>query len=145
MSSIIDGLSPASSVVSSLGRELISRIWPDPAQQAEAQRKLVELQQTGQLRGVELQLSAILAEANSADPWTSRARPTFLYLMYALISLLVVGAIVGIWWPAQVMQAAENLNKLLSALPEQLWWLFGTGYLGYTGARMWEKGKGAAK
>lgn len=142
--SLLDQLTPTA-IVADVAKGLISRLWPDPAQQAEAQRKLVELQQTGQLREVELQLSAILAEANSADPWTSRARPTFLYLMYALISLLVVGAIVGIWWPAQVMQAADNLNKLLAALPEQLWWLFGTGYLGYTGARMWEKGKGATK
>jgi hypothetical protein len=131
-------------LVMEAAKGLIARIWPDPAQQAEAQRKLAELQQSGELRGMELQLSAILAEANSTDTWTSRARPTFLYVMYAILLLLVMGAIVGIWWPAQVFQAADNLAKLLNALPEQLWWLFGTGYLGYTGARTWEKAKSKA-
>jgi hypothetical protein len=129
-------------LVMEAAKGLIARIWPDPVQQAEAQRKLAELQQSGELRGMELKLSAILAEAGSTDPWTSRARPTFLYVMYLILLLLVMGAIVGIWWPAQVFQAADNLAKLLNALPEQLWWLFGTGYLGYTGARTWEKAKG---
>ena len=34
---------------------------------------------------------------NSADPWTSRARPTFLYLIYLVILLCVVGAVIGMW------------------------------------------------
>jgi Holin of 3TMs, for gene-transfer release len=133
------------SLVLQAAQGLIARMWPDPAQQAEAQRKLAELQQSGELRTMEMQLSAILAEANSTDPWTSRARPTFLYVMYAILLLLVLGAIVGIWWPDQVFRAADNLSKLLRALPEELWWLFGTGYLGYTGARTFEKQRGAAK
>ncbi|VFT12062.1 Protein of uncharacterised function (DUF3154) [Pseudomonas aeruginosa] len=83
-----------------------------------------------------MSLSAILAEANSADPWTSRARPTFLYVIYGVILLSVIGSIIGIWWPAEVFQAAENLSKLLNAVPESLWWLFGAGYLGYTGAKL---------
>ena len=142
--SLLTQLNPAGLVMEA-AKGLIARIWPDPVQQAEAQRKLAELQQSGELRGIELQLSAILAEASSADPYTSRARPTFLYVMYAIITLLVVGAILGIWWPVQVFQAAENLGKLLGALPEELWWLFGTGYLGYTGARTYEKRAGALK
>ena len=31
------------------------------------------------------QMQAIVAEAQSSDPWTSRARPSLLYTMYALI------------------------------------------------------------
>jgi hypothetical protein len=42
-----------------------------------------------------------------------------------VILLCVMGAIIGIWWPTHVFQAAENLNKLLGAVPESLWWLFG--------------------
>jgi hypothetical protein len=61
-----------------------------------------------------------MAEANSNDPWTSRARPTFLYVIYGVILLSVVGSIIGIWWPAGVFQAAENLSKLLNAVPESL-------------------------
>ncbi|MCA3070912.1 MAG: hypothetical protein ING77_18620 [Rhodocyclaceae bacterium] len=36
-------------------------------------------------------LSAILAEVASGDPWTSRARPTFLHVIYGVILLSVVG------------------------------------------------------
>lgn len=30
-------------------------------------------------------MKAIIAEAQSRDPWTSRARPSFMYVMYVLI------------------------------------------------------------
>jgi hypothetical protein len=30
-------------------------------------------------------MAAVLAEAESPDPWTSRARPSFLYVMYVLL------------------------------------------------------------
>ena len=45
----------------------------------------------------------------------------------------------------QVFQAAENLSKLLNAVPESLWWLFGAGYLGYTGARSFDKWRGVPR
>ena len=35
--------------------------------------------------------------------------------------------------------AGQNIANLLAAIPEELWWLFGTGYLGYTGARSFDK------
>ncbi|MGD9551451.1 MAG: hypothetical protein AB7V41_10675 [Burkholderiaceae bacterium] len=47
--------------------------------------------------------------------------------------------------PTHVFQAAENLNKLLGAVPESLWWLFGAGYLGYTGARSFDKWRGPVR
>ena len=99
-----------------VGGRLIDRLVPDPAEREKA--KLALLQAEGQLALQEMQtsLSAIMAEASSADPWTSRARPTFLYVMYGVILLCVLGAIIGIWWPAHVFQAAENLGKLLNAI-----------------------------
>jgi hypothetical protein len=118
---------------------LIDKLFTSDKEREEAKARLLELQQTGELRALELQMSAILAEANSTDPWTSRARPMFLYLMYAVIGLCVGGGILGIWWPDSVTVAAQNLTNLLGAIPEDLWWLFGAGYLGYTGARSFDK------
>ena len=118
---------------------VLDRLLPDRAQAAEARAELARLQQDGALRATEAQLSAILTEAASADPWTSRARPTFLYVMYAVILACMVGAVAGIWWPDQVTSAAQNFANLLAAIPETLWWLFGTGYLGYAGARSFDK------
>jgi hypothetical protein len=121
---------------------LIDKLFTSDKEREEAKARLLELQQTGELRALELQMSAILAEANSTDPWTSRARPMFLYLMYAVIGLCVGGGILGIWWPDSVTVAAQNLTNLLGAIPEDLWWLFGAGYLGYTGARSFDKRTG---
>lgn len=123
---------------------VLDRIIPDP--EARERAKLALLQADGQQALAEMQvsLSAILAEAQSADPWTSRARPTFLYVVYVVILLCVAGSIIGIWWPGEVFQAAQNLSRLLNAVPESLWWLFGAGYLGYTGARSFDKWKSGA-
>lgn len=105
------------------------------------QAKLLLLQAEGQQALTEMQttLSAILAEAGSADPWTSRERPTFLHVICGVILLCMIGSIVGIWWPSQVFQASENLSSLLGAIPESLWWFFGAGYLVCTGARSFDK------
>lgn len=124
--------------------KVLDRVLPDPVARAKARAELVRLQQEGALDEVRTQLSAILAEAASPDPWTSRARPAFLYVMYAVIVGCLVGGIIGIWWPSQVAVAAQNVSALLGAIPESLWWLFGAGYLGYTGARSFDKWRGAA-
>lgn len=124
---------------------LIDKIIPDPKARDEAKLKLMQAEGQQALAEIQASLSAILAEAQSADPWTSRARPSFLYLIYLVILLCVGGGIIGIWYPAEMKQAAENMRALLLAVPESLWTLFGIGYLGYTGARSFDKVKGAGK
>jgi hypothetical protein len=127
------------------GARLIDRLIPDPAESEKAKLALLQAEGQQALQEMQVSLSAILAEANSQDPWTSRARPTFLYVIYGVILLSVIGSIIGIWWPAEVFQVAENLSKLLNAVPESLWWLFGAGYLGYTSARSFDKWRGAPR
>jgi len=124
---------------------LIDDLFTSDEERAAAKLKLMELQQRGELEKVAQQLSVILAEANSKDPWTSRARPTFLYLMYFIILLCVGGSIAGIWWPDHVTTAAQNMGNLLNSIPESLYWLFGAGYLGYTGARTFDKWRSQGK
>jgi hypothetical protein len=125
--------------------KLLDRLIPDPQAREQAKLALMQVENQQLLEELKLQLSAILAEAQSPDPWTSRARPMFLYLIYVIILTEVVGSIIGIWFPGQVFQAAKNLKDLLVAIPSDLWWLFGAGYLGYTGARSFEKARGVAK
>jgi len=66
------------------GSKVIDKIFPDAAERDKAKLELIKVQADGQLKELEIQLSAILAEANSTDPWTSRARPSFLYVVYTL-------------------------------------------------------------
>jgi len=57
---------------------IIDKVIPDPKQRDEAKLELLRLQGTQELNLLQTQLSAIVAEAHSTDPWTSRARPSFL-------------------------------------------------------------------
>jgi hypothetical protein len=119
--------------------KLLDRIIPDPIAREAAKLELLKSENRQALNEMQSQLSAILAEASSADRWTSRARPSFLYVMYFILMLCVFGGIVGIWYPVETQAAAKNMGVLLKALPEDLYTLFGLGYLGYTGARSFEK------
>ena len=124
---------------------LIDKIIPDPKARDAAKLELLKLQGGQEMEVLRTQLSAIVAEANSADPWTSRARPSFLYVMYALLLWAIPMGLIGAVQPDMASAIASNMNAYLAGLPEPLYALFGTGYLGYTAAREWGKVKAAAK
>ena len=90
---------------------------------------------------METAMSAIIAEAKSADPFTSRARPGFLYVIYALILFGIPMGILSAFQPEIAARIAEGFRAWLAAVPEFLWGVFGTGYLGYTMAREYGKGQ----
>ena len=81
----------------------------------------------------------------SPDIWTSRARPAFLYVMYALLLWAVPMGILGGINPATAAAVIRAMRDYFAAIPEPLYALFGTGYLGYTAARAWGKAKGVEK
>ena len=121
---------------------LIDRIIPDPRARDAAKLELLKLQGTHDMEQVKTQLSAIVAEAQSSDPWTSRARPSFLYVMYALLLWAIPMGLIAAAQPATAQAIASGMNAYLAGIPEPLYTLFGTGYLGYTVARAWDKAKG---
>lgn len=132
--------------VFSLGKDLISRWWPDKDEQAKREAELMVLMQSGELKELETRMSAIIAEANSKDKWTSRARPSFMYLFYlVIVCLVMIFPVLGIWWPEQMNVFYDNVADGFDAIPEPMWWTFTTGYLGYAGFRTYEKGRGVAK
>lgn len=129
-----------------LGSTLIKRLIPDKEAAAKAELELLVMQQNGELKELETRMSAIVAEANSVDPWTSRARPSFMYVFYFVIIVLTfVAPLVGIFSPEAMKQFYENVGYGFGAIPEEMWWTFTIGYLGYSGARTFEKNKGVAK
>jgi hypothetical protein len=121
---------------------IIDKVIPDKEARAKAKLALIELEGTQELRQLEVQLSAIVAEANSTDPWTSRARPSFLYVMYAMILWALPIGVLSLIRPEAASAIASAMSAYLRGLPEELYALFGTGYLGYTAARQWGKIKG---
>ena len=121
---------------------LIDKIIPDPRAREQAKLELLRLEGTQELEQLKVQLSAIVAEAGSADPWTSRARPSFLYVMYTLLLWSIPMGLIGAVQPQLADGIVRAMNAYLAGIPEPLYVLFGTGYLGYTAARQWGKAKG---
>lgn len=132
---------PIADGILAIGKTIIDRVWPDATKQAEAQLRLIELQQSGELRDLEVRLSAIIEEARSADPWTSRARPSFLYVVYLMILASIPMGVLHAFAPTVASGIAVGMQAWLAAIPSEVWTLFGAGYLGYTTARSWDKTK----
>lgn len=122
-----------------LGGKLIDDLIETDDEKAAAKVKLMAMVNTGKMQELQLQLSAIMAEAQSTDPWTSRARPTFLYVIYLLILTAIPMGVLYAYDPAMAERIAEGFGKWLNAIPEPLYALFGAGYLGYTAFRSWDK------
>lgn len=118
---------------------LIDRVLPDENARAAARLELMKTENQQAISEIQASLGAIMAEASSTDKWTSRARPAFLYVMYVVIILCFAGGIIGIWYPDAMQRAATNIRALLTAIPDDLYALFGMGYLGYAGARSFDK------
>ena len=124
---------------------IIDKVIPDKAAREKAKLELIKLEGSQEMQQVEARLSAIIAEAQSTDPWTSRARPSFLYVMYAMILWALPMGLIAAFRPEAAHDIAAGMNAYLAGLPEPLYALFGTGYLGYTAARQWGKAKGVDK
>ena len=90
-------------------------------------------------------MQAIVAEAQSNDPWTSRARPSFLYVMYALILWAIPMGLIAAANPVLARDIGAGMTGYLAGIPNDLYALFATGYLGYTAARTWGKVKGVER
>ena len=116
--------------------DLIDRFVQTPEEKAKA---IIELRQleVRELEAITAATSqAIAAEAGSGDPYVRRSRPTFLYLIYIILfwNFLLL--------PLAQFATGQPLNPI--ALPTDLYYLFGAGFLGYVGARTWDKTKGGA-
>ena len=124
---------------------IIDKIIPDKEARQRAKLELIKLEGGHELEALKAQLSAIVAETGSPDPWTSRARPSFLYVMYVLLLWALPMGLLAAFSPATARDIAAGMNAYLNGLPEPLYALFGTGYLGYTEARQWGKIKGVER
>lgn len=122
--------------------KLIDKIIPDPDARDRAKLELLKLEGSQEMEALKTQMAAIIAEANSSDPWTSRARPSFLYVMYTLLLWAIPMGLIAAARPDMADGIARGMNAYLAGIPEPLYALFGTGYLGYTAARAWGKAKG---
>ncbi|MBH9537734.1 holin family protein [Novosphingopyxis sp. YJ-S2-01] len=121
---------------------LLDKLIPDKQAREKAKLELLRLEGGQELEAIRVRMSAIIAEAQSPDPWTSRARPSFLYVMYLLFLWAIPMGLIAAVRPDAAQAIGQGMTGYLAALPEPLYALFGTGYLGYTAARQWGKVRG---
>jgi hypothetical protein len=103
--------------------------------QLEVQREQIEAAQQDAL--AEIQSKNITAETQSEDAYVRRARPTFLYVMIVGIAFSII------IFPLLNLVTHRGLQMV--EIPEAYLELFGVSFLGYTGARTWEKTRGTTQ
>jgi hypothetical protein len=108
----------------------IFKVSPEKQLEASTEITKIQLELQGKLQDAltaEVQAASanIQADAKSGDKYTSRARPSFIYVM---LGIFICNYIV---FPL--------IDRAPLSFPEALFWLFGSCMLGYTGARTWEK------
>lgn len=76
----------------------------------------------------------IRAEATSEDSFVRRARPAFLWMMTSAVGISLI--------VFPLINACTGRGLVFPEIPTPYLELFGAGFLGYTGARSFEKSKG---
>jgi hypothetical protein len=127
------------------GGKILDKIIPDAAERDKAKLELLKAQNEGAFGELDRQLATILAEANSSDPWTSRARPSFLYVVYILILTSIPMGVLHAYSPETASAIATGFAAWLKAIPPDIIDLFQYVMLGYIGGRSFEKVRGVAK
>jgi len=126
--------------------KIIDRAWPDPTQKAAAMLELERMKQAGDFKEIDadlqraqMQADVNKVEAGSADPFTSRWRPS---VGYVCAAGLAYAAIIE-----PCLRLAVTVGGVSAALPAvdttlTMQLLF--GLLGLGGMRSYDKSKGAA-
>jgi hypothetical protein len=65
--------------------------------------------------------------------------------MYIMILWALPMGVIAAFRPDVALAIGRGMNAYLAGIPEPLYALFGTGYLGYTAARQWGKVAGSDK
>lgn len=118
---------------------LIDRIVPDEKGRQEIKLRFFQEEGKQALEEAGAEMAVLLQEAKSEDPWTSRARPFFLYVIYILILTSLPMAVLYAFRPELARDIIDGFHAWLAAIPSDMLQLFGVGYLGYAGARSFDK------
>jgi len=130
------------------GKKLINKVWPDPEKQAEASRKLLELQQTGELKTLEAEMKVALAqldinkaEAMSEKLFKSGWRPFVGWICgFGLAYVAIIEPIARF-----IAQVGFGYTGLFPQIDTSLTMQVLLGLLGLSGFRTFEKYKRGKK
>ena len=100
---------------------LIDKLIPDPKARDAAKLELIKLQGAKIWRRCARNCPRSLPRRKPPDPWTSRARPSFLYVMYVIILWSLPMGLIAAFRPQAAADIAAGMNAYLAGLPEPLY------------------------
>lgn len=118
---------------------VIEKIIPNPQAADAAKLELLKLEQAGELDTLKTVLQPFINESANEDKWTSRARPSFMYVMYIMILTAIPMGVLYIFSPDSAKNFGLGVQFWLNAIPKQLWDIFGLCFSVYAVARTHEK------
>lgn len=126
------GIDDAITAVADLGKTIVNAVSPD-------QVPIIQAQCDAVVKKLQASQAVMLAEAQSSDPWTSRARPSFLWVVYLLLVWSLPMSFIFAFAPETAGKITAGFGQWLAAIPQSLVNLFETVMIGYTGGRTVEK------
>lgn len=129
-------MAPLIGAALSIGSKLIDKFFPDPEEKAKAKLKLMELEQSGELKELDAQMQTIVAEAKSEHVITATWRPITMLVFVTIVAnnYIIYPYLTLFWSHAPILQ-----------IPPDLWDLLKIGIGGYVGGRSIEKAAKAWK
>lgn len=131
-----------------VGTKLIERLFPNPEEKDKARLALLQLQQDGELKQLEADVSLALAqisvnkaEAESTDPFRAGWRPTIGYVLAGSLAFTYLFNPLILW--ANVLFQL-NVTPPDIQIDDHLWELI-MGLLGLAGWRSFDKKNGIEK
>jgi len=126
-------------IILGLGTSIIERLFPDPAQAAQAKLKLLELQQSGELAQMTAQTEINKVEASSNSVFVSGWRPFLGWICGSAFAWNFIGFPIAVFVSSYFGHPVTiNHADMSEMLPVLL------GMLGLGGLRTYEKTKGVA-
>lgn len=134
-------------LIAGLVGKVIDRVWPDPAQRAQAALELEKMRQAGEFKQIDAEIQAMQmqadvnqAEAASSDPFTSRWRPFIGWVCGAALCWHYIGRPLAEW---ALIMSGKNVEIPKVDLGDLIVILL--GMLGLGSFRTAEKIKGVTK
>ncbi len=132
------GVNPLDAILG-IADNVIDKIIPDKEKAMEYKLETRRLQQAGEFRELDHAFNLMLAEAKSNDKWTSRARPSFLYVMYTYVLAAIPMGVLFAFKPEIAEDVVNGVKLWLESIPPYMWATFTAGYLGYVKKRSDDK------
>ena len=141
----LTGIGDTITSVSTLLTSAIDKIWPNPNDKAKAEAIAITAAADAAVKQLQAAQAVMLAEAQSADPWTSRARPSFMYVIYILLLCSLPMGVIYAISPTLAADLTAGVKAWFDSIPKDIVDLFQWVMLGYVGGRSWEKVKSGKK